>query len=108
MHFSLLLALIPSVSAWLRPLRNTADFSKGPADPTIVCNLLKYKFTNLTYLPNDEGYLKESQGMRSFIAILPLCLLTTPQSLGMHRLGWGLPASSLPEMLKTCHMLSKL
>ncbi|KAH7355749.1 hypothetical protein BKA66DRAFT_403681, partial [Pyrenochaeta sp. MPI-SDFR-AT-0127] len=27
----------------------------------IVCNLLKHKYANITYLPNDEGYVEESQ-----------------------------------------------
>lgn len=64
MRSCLALSLLPLVATATKPrpykqAATAADYS----DPTIVCNLLKSKYSNITYLPTDAGYEAESQGM---------------------------------------------
>lgn len=61
MRFCLLLTLLPLAVAKQSHGHVTSVASKDVTDPTIVCDLLKHKFFNLTYLPNDEGYEHETQ-----------------------------------------------
>ena len=63
MHLALAFGLLPLVSAGARghganQVKSFSDF----ADPSTACTLLKQKFSNLTYLPDEEGYEKESEG----------------------------------------------
>ena len=34
------------------------------SDPTTACEVLKHKYPNITYLPEDAGYTEENQGNR--------------------------------------------
>lgn len=65
MRLSTTLGLLPLASAGYcdnsKPIEEVSPF----ADPSIVCNLLKQQYGNLTYLPNDEGYQNETQGTHS-------------------------------------------
>ncbi|KAF2852610.1 FAD-binding domain-containing protein [Plenodomus tracheiphilus IPT5] len=54
-------AFAPSVVAGKGLRHRPAATDANYADPTIICNHFKQRFSNITFLPTDEGYEHESQ-----------------------------------------------
>ncbi|KAK7183117.1 hypothetical protein DPSP01_010902 [Paraphaeosphaeria sporulosa] len=62
MYTALLLGLLPLASATIKGKEgNCAAEHIKFANPSHVCNTLKAQFANLTFLPEDQGYEKETK-----------------------------------------------
>jgi hypothetical protein len=93
MHYSLVLAFVPLVSAYHNRFNDntskTLETFFNKADPSTVCGLLKHKFSNLTFVPADYEYQKENEGIsiyQSFFLSF-IISLTFLQSPGHHQHG---------------------
>lgn len=59
----LFLGLLPLVSAVSTGYgTNWTETNSSSPNPSYVCDSLKAKFSNLTFLPTDAGYQNESRG----------------------------------------------
>lgn len=87
MHPRLLFGILPLVAA--RSTGYGTDFIANVsehADPAVACNILKTRFANLTFLPEDVGYKNETQGWHIHFSFYD-SISSHPQFHGMLRLG---------------------